>query len=211
MPDEPATATVPASESPAAAEATPTTEEPFDRDRAMTTIRNLREVERRGEATARERDELKAKLSEIEKAGMTELQKAQARTAELETSHREATEQLRQIGIERAIEREAGRIGIIDADAAARLIDSSKLIFEAGRPTNVSELLTELVAARPYLAPQPGATQTQPPVQSGQGANPARPGQPGSFTRSQIADRAFWTANREAIQAALKAGRIVPG
>jgi len=61
------------------------------------------------------------------------------------------------------VERQATLLGIIDPDAAARLLDTSKLEYdEEGIPKNAKALLETLLKQKSYLAP-PAQTQTSPP------------------------------------------------
>ena len=52
-------------------------EEPFDKDRAMNTIHNLREVEKQAKKDAKELEQLRADKTKRDEAEMTELQKFQ--------------------------------------------------------------------------------------------------------------------------------------
>lgn len=127
---------------------------------------------------AREYEEYKANA---EKAAMTELQKAQKSAGEFESRYNEAIVQLQQIRVERAIEKAAIAHNIIDADAAAKLIDWSKLEFDdAGMPTNADKLLKGLAESKPYLVSQSpngtnGGTAASPPIRStgGGATNPS--------------------------------------
>lgn len=67
-------------------------EEPFDKDRAMSTIQKLREIEKKAKQDAKELEQLKAEKSKREEAEMTESQRnakraeeAEARAKQLET------------------------------------------------------------------------------------------------------------------------------
>jgi hypothetical protein len=66
------------------------------------------------------------------------------------------------------------------------------------------------VKTKPFLV---AATEPPPPNRPGTAAaNPNRGGPAaGVFTTSQIADRQFWEANRDAIMQAQREGRIVEG
>ena len=74
-PTQPAASVTPASEP---------TEEPFDKERAMNTIRQLREVEKQSKATNKELEQLRAEKKQREEAEMTEAQRLQKQTAELQ-------------------------------------------------------------------------------------------------------------------------------
>jgi hypothetical protein len=103
--------------------------------------RKLRELERE----LRKRDE--EKLSETERM-RTRLSELERELTQRELALREHT--LRYETMLRARE-----LGIIDPDAAYRLLDLSEVEYdESGRPTNIEKLLRELVRKRPYLAGQ---------------------------------------------------------
>lgn len=54
------------------------------------------------------------------------------------------------------IEGQAGKLGIIDPEAAAALMNRSLLEYnEDGTPNNAEKLLKELIKNKPYLAPKP--------------------------------------------------------
>ncbi len=107
----------------------------------------------------------------------------------------------------------AHKLGIVDPDAASRLLDWSKI--EAG--SSVEDVLSELATARPWLKPAP-ATTTVPPVQTPQTpapqitspANPPVDATTPSFTGSQLRamSQAEMSANFDAVQQAMAAGRV---
>jgi hypothetical protein len=110
--------------------------------------RKLRELERE----LRKRDE--EKLSEAERMRM--------RLSELEKELSQRELLLREHTLRYETMLRARELGIIDPDAAYRLLDLSEVEYdESGRPTNIEKLLRELVRRRPYLAGQ-GASATNP-------------------------------------------------
>jgi len=149
--------------------------------------------------------ELEQAVKQHEEAKLSETERLQRRLAELE-KERALWERERQ---ERVLRYEtmlaASRLGIVDPEAAYRLLDLSQLEFdEDGRPKNLEKALRELLRARPYLAGSP--------VPAGSPTNPATGvARAGVFTTSQIADRRFWEQHREEILRAMAEGRIVPG
>jgi len=123
-------------------------------------------------------DELEALVqakNAAKEAEMSELQKAQERAAQLEKQLADAAEKQKALMTQSDITAKAAKLGIIDPDAAYRLLDTSKLEYdEAGQPTNSEALLTALLKDKPYLAG------------SGSSAmNPAKKQQQ-TFTREQI-------------------------
>lgn len=107
------------------------------------------------------------------------------------------SEQNRRNAIQIAIQTAQTRV--VDADAAMRLLDETRIEFaEDGRPKNIDELLRELVEARPYLAAATPAVSTP-------AANPARSGT-ARLTPEQIAQMtpAEINANWEAVKETLR-------
>jgi len=101
--------------------------------------RKLRELER----DLRKRDE--EKLSETERM--------RVRLSELERELTQRELALREHTLRYETMLRARDLGIIDPDAAYRLLDLSEVEYdESGRPTNIERLLRELIRKRPYLA-----------------------------------------------------------
>lgn len=124
----------------------------FDRDRAMHTIRTLRQEVRQYKSQAAQSAALEQRLREIEDAEKTELQKARERAAELEQAHAQATERVRQANLKAAVYDIANDLGLASASLALRAIDRDKLDWDdADAPTNLHDLLTELAEEEPAL------------------------------------------------------------
>lgn len=112
---------------------------------------------------AKYRTELRAaqaRVAELENAGKSELERTQA---ERDAARKEAEGfkgELGNLRVEVAVMKRAGTHGILDPDAAARLLDRSLLeAGDDGAPTvkSMDAALRELVKAKPYLARQGGA------------------------------------------------------
>ncbi|MBX6770875.1 MAG: phage scaffolding protein [Chloroflexi bacterium] len=150
--------------------------------------------------------ELEAKVKADEEAKLSETERLQKRLAELEREQAlwQRERQERTLKYETMLA--ASRLGIVDPEAAYRLLDMSNLEFdEDGSPKNLEQALKDLLKAKPYLAGQPVVT-------AGSPTNPATGQQRGgTFTMSQIADRRFYEQHREDILRAMAEGRIVPG
>jgi hypothetical protein len=100
--------------------------------------RKLRELERE----LRKRDEEKLSEAERMRLRLSELEK--------ELSQRELL--LREHTLRYETMLRAREMGIVDPDAAYRLLDLAEVEYdESGRPTNIERLLRELVRKRPYL------------------------------------------------------------
>jgi hypothetical protein len=120
-----------------------------------------------------------AKLGDLERAQKI-ADDAQKQVAERDQIITTTQRELLDLKITRAIERKAGELGIIDPDAAARLIDWADLDFDdKGLPKNLDAVLTALLTAKPYLfaqAHQSGAPPAPRPTSSGGATNPGAGG-----------------------------------
>lgn len=78
---------------------------------------------------------------------------------------RAAEERARWLEVRLEAERCARRLGVVDEDAAFRLLDRDRIeCDEAGRPVNVDRLMKELVEQRPWLArPESSVSVANPP------------------------------------------------
>ena len=143
--------------------------------------------------------DLEQVVKQNEEAKLSETERLQKRLAELERQQ-SAYEQERQ---ERTLRYEvmlvASRMGIIDPEAAYRLLDLSSIEFDPdGKPQAVDKALTELVRQKPYLK---GVTA------SGSPTNPPR-GSAAVLTREAIAAMTpeQINANWDAVKAAMEKG-----
>lgn len=102
-------------------------------------------------------------------AQLSEQERLQKQLADLQSQHDTATRthQERIIGYE--VRLQASQMGIVDPDAAAKLLDWSQIEYDDnGAPLNVSDLLKGLIKAKPYLAG------SKPAPTSGGATNPPR-------------------------------------
>lgn len=101
-------------------------------------------------------DELKTLIKqkqERDEAEKTELQKAQERASELEKKLIAAADAQKRVMAQSEITAKAAKLGIVDTDAAYRLLDHDQLEYdESGRPTNVEKMLVEMLKERTWLA-----------------------------------------------------------
>lgn len=147
--------------------------------------------------------ELESKVKADEEAKMTEQERLQKRLAELERKEIEYQQSLQARTLEYEVILRAAQLGVVDADAAYRLLDIREIEFdENGKPTNIEQGLKRLIAAKPYL------------VMGNQSVSPTNPAQgrvsgQQVFTRSQLRDPKFFAANRDAIMQAVREGRIL--
>jgi len=107
--------------------------------------------------------ELEAKAKADEDAKLTETERLQAKVAEYERLHADHERERQEWALRRAVDTTAAKLGIIDADAAYKLLDLAKLEFaESGAPRNLDRVLSELVSQRPYLVGGSGTSATNP-------------------------------------------------
>lgn len=96
--------------------------------------------------------ELQDAAKEKEDAEKTELQKVIDRATLLESQLREKDEKVKHLTLRQEVLLAAGSQSIIDPDGAYRLLDTAQVEYdEEGNPTNIDDLLTKLVEAKPYL------------------------------------------------------------
>lgn len=118
----------------------------------------------------REAQELRKRLKAMDEAEqaraeaeLSEQQKRERRLAELEQERATWEQERKAVYLTSAVNALSSRLGLVDADAVTRLIDTSAVEYdEAGHPTNVEELVRALLRSKPYLAGRP-----QPPVATG--------------------------------------------
>jgi hypothetical protein len=186
---------------------------PFDPDRARALIDNLRTVEK---TLKQENADARKRLKEIEDAQLTEQQKLARDRDELAGKIPVYEARVRELAVNNEVLAEASGLGIISPKHAAKLLDQKAIQFDAdGNPTNVKELLSQLVIDAPWLkapavvAGEQGQGQAARPAPNVPPANPPRTENPRpTFSKSQLNDFAFYTANKDAILQAMKEGRI---
>lgn len=117
-----------------------------------------------------ERDAEAAKKAEDD-AKLDELTRERKQRAELQATHDTYTKSMQARIIRYEVEREAAKLGIIDPEAAAMLLDWTALeTDEQGTPTNAVKLLEQLVKNKPYLAPKVAEQSEPAPPARGNGA-----------------------------------------
>jgi hypothetical protein len=154
----------------------------FDRERAMATIRRLRDEERKAKNLKAERDRLKARVGELEGAQLSEKEKAERDRDEAVKRAERAEKAARRA----VVEAHAVRLGFVDpADAHAFLADGDlEVDAESGLPTNVDAALKAVLKRKPYLAAAKAEGQGEAKGKEGEGeAKPTpQPGQQGAVT-----------------------------
>ena len=100
----------------------------------------------------------KVKVTEFEKAQMTEAEKLQAQARAAQEAATAAQAELRRARAEAAVARAAGKAGV-DPNLVLRLVDVE--YDDAGQPVNVDKAVDAVLSAYPQLKPAPvtvGAT-----------------------------------------------------
>lgn len=151
--------------------------------------------------------ELEQTVKQHEESKLSETERLQKRLAELELEQASYQRERQERTLKYESMLAASRLGIIDPEAAYRLLDLSKIEFdEDGAPKNIEQALKDLLKAKPYLV---GQAQ---PASVGSPTNPATGQQrAGTFTTSQLNDYRFWQQHRDEILKAMSDGRIVLG
>ena len=147
----------------------------YDPARAKALIDKLRLAEKQGKTDAKALADATAKLAEIETAALSEQEKVtqerdnlKARATALEATNRENAVKL-------AVFSKQAEMGIADSDLALAMLDRSAIEYDdAGQPTNVGDLLTALLDAKPILKGIPAKPPT-PKVNSGSGGGSTPP------------------------------------
>lgn len=99
----------------------------------------------------------KAELDKLQAASKTELERATDRAAESERRSLQLETALADAQLKSTVLSAAARKGLVDPDAAFRLLDRSQIVFDkAGDPTNLDTVLDDLLRAKPYLSGKPG-------------------------------------------------------
>ena len=97
--------------------------------------------------------ELEGKVKSEEDAKLTEQEKLQKKLVDLEKRNADAQNAMQAKTLRYEVMLAASKLGIVDPDAAYRLLDTSSLEFDdEGQPKNVEKALKNLLTNKPYLA-----------------------------------------------------------
>lgn len=182
-------------------------EEVYDADRAMALIRKLRAEAKGAVAANKELATLKAAQQAAIDAQLSKEEQLAKRATQLE-AERDAERQTRQDVVNRyEVQLAAHRLGIVDADAAVKLLDWTALDYaDDGTPKDIDRALKGLVKERPYLlgtAPAPAMSATN-------GATRAQIPGSRTYTQAELNDYGFYARHRDDIVLAMREGRIEP-
>jgi len=96
--------------------------------------------------------ELERELKQRDEEKMTETERMRLRLSELEKELTQRELLIREHTLRYETMLRAREMGIVDPDAAYRLLDLAEVEYdESGRPANIERLLRELVRKRPFL------------------------------------------------------------
>jgi len=182
---------------------TPTTPEPAPDGARVFDAEYVRQLRAEAAENRKAAQAAAADLKKLQDAQLSDAEKQSARLNELETAQAAHEQERRDLRLRLEVEREARRMGIVDEDAAFRLLDTASIKFDdAGMPTGVDKALKALTEARAWLIQAPSA----PPVPATSPTNPPRPGGT-PLTRDDIRRMTpeQINANWDAVQAAMSA------
>ena len=141
-------------------------------------------------------EKLLAQVREKQEAEKSELQKAMETVEAKEKQLQDLMQRQKELVVQSGVATIANRLGIIDPDAAYRLLDKSSIEYdENGQAKNIEPLLVSMLKDRPYL--------------TGKGASAMNPGKTRKFSREEIEGMtpAEINKNWDAIQEYLGSGK----
>lgn len=119
--------------------------------------------------------EAEAAKKAAEEAQLSEIERTKKQFADLQAQHENYVRQTQERLTRHVVEKQASQLGIIDPDAATRLLDWNELEFDDdGQPINADKLLETLIKHKPWLKPAPPKEEA-PKEQEQQPAQPAPP------------------------------------
>lgn len=161
----------PASESPQAG-ATTTPSNPSANTRTSDDYeRQIAELRKENASYRTKQNAIEKAQADADAAKLSDLEKANKRAADAEAQLNDRTRAYQERLVKAEIKAGAAGVGIIDPDAAVKLLDWSQFEYDdEGVPTNISKLLDQLVKDKPYLA----GARASGAVSSGGVTNPSR-------------------------------------
>lgn len=153
----------------------------------------------------KELEKIKNQQTEQERKQLEENNKHKELAESYKTDLEKANTKIQDLVINQSLTGELVKAGVIDIDAALKLIDRSKLKIENDQVAGVDEALKGLKESKAYLFNNNG-------TQSLGGPNGSQGNEGGQqqtkFKRSQLQDPKFFEANKPAIMEAYKNGQI---
>lgn len=153
------------------------------------------EVSKELQTLKAEKEEREKKDREAADKKLTDDKKFEELATKRQSDLDSANTTIREMKIERAVERVAGKLGAVDTEAVIKLIDKGALkIDKDGNVENAEEVVKALLEAKPFLKGSGGGS----PANVGGGSNPAQPTgdkKPISWVREKWADPK-WTREK---------------
>lgn len=155
------------------------------------------EVSERLQKLEAEKEEREKKDREAADKKLVEDKKFEELAAKRESDLNSANTTIREMKIERAVERVASKLGAVDSEAVIKLIDKSALkVDKDGNVENAEEVVKALLEAKPFLKGSGDGS----PANVGGGSNPAQPAgnkKPISWVREKWADPSWVRAKHD--------------
>ena len=124
----------------------------WDYDRGMATITKLRDEVKAAKAAAKENADAVAKLKTIEDAQLSEHDKLEKRVTEYEQREAVWAAEKKETALKLGVFSLQATLGVADTDLALAALDRSQVEYDdTGQPTNLQDVLTALLEAKPLL------------------------------------------------------------
>lgn len=137
-------------------------------------LKNATEELDRHRKNAKKLAEYEEAERQAKEAQLSEIERTQKKYQELQAQHETYVKTMQERMVRYEVERVASTLGIIDPDAATKLLDWSQIEYEEdGTVKNADKLLAALVKQRPWLKPVP-----TPEPEAEQKVTPAQPATP---------------------------------
>lgn len=158
----------------------PSDDEPFDKDRALATIKKLREGERQAKAQAKELDDLRAKVKAAEDAQLSEQDRLKKEAEEAKAEAARLKSERQAVMLRYEVRLTAQQLGFRDPEDAHRFLDTSGLddLDEAELAKTIKSRLEAVLKEKDYLKAAPNG--------NGHAGVPATPRPAGAPNREQV-------------------------
>jgi len=114
-----------------------------------------RDAEKKAREIAKEKAALEKQLRDIADKDLDEQTKKDRRLSELETERTVLLQERQRTMVTMEVNRLQPKMGLVDVDAASRLLDWDLIEYgDDGKPNNVEDLLRDLLRDKPYMGGQ---------------------------------------------------------
>jgi len=114
-----------------------------------------REAEKKAREFAKDKVVLERRLQEIADKDLDEQTKKDRRLAELESERTALLQERQRTMVTMEVNRLQPKMGLVDVDAASRLLDWDLIEYgDDGKPANVEDLVRDLLREKPYMGGQ---------------------------------------------------------